>query len=99
MVRPPLIFAPVHNDLLFLTADEQVFLQRGQGFIGFELSTPISLFCVWRTSLNDDGRVSHHSLSLPGTTARLIWMQVVTFCAFQLPIRCVDKTRTVLWQT
>src|SRR5260370_14376488 len=99
MVRPPLIFAPVHNDLLFLTADEQVFLQRGQGFIVFELSTPISLFCVWRKDLNDDRRVSQHSLYLLGTTDRHIWMQVVISCEFQLHIRRVDNTRTVLWQS
>src|SRR2546430_4141947 len=99
MVRSPIIFAPVNDDLLFLTADQQIFLQRGQGFIGGELGTPISLFCIWRKDLDDDGWVSQHPLCLLSTTDRHIWMQVVVFSEFQPHITRVNDTQAVLWQS
>ncbi len=56
--------APVREDLLFLAAYEQVSLRRGQGFIGFEPGTSISLSCVGRKDPSDDRLLSRHPLSV-----------------------------------
>ncbi len=55
--------APVREDLLSLAAYEQVSLRRGQGFIGFEPGTSISLSCVGRKYPSDDRLLGRHPLS------------------------------------